>query len=39
MNHFLNSTIALGAFALTAGLALAQDLAPLDSDSEPDRMD
>ena len=28
-----------GALALTVGLAQAQDLAPLNSDSEPDRMD
>ncbi len=39
MQHFLKGAIALGAFALTVGLAQAQDLAPLNSDSEPDRMD
>ena len=39
MQHFLKGAFALGAFALTVGLAQAQDLAPLNSDSEPDRMD
>lgn len=39
MQHFLKGAIALGAIALTVGLAAAQDLAPLNSDSEPDRID
>ena len=39
MQHFLRGALALGAFALTVGLAQTQDLAPLNSDSEPDRMD
>ena len=39
MQHFLKTTLAVGAFALTLGMAQAQDLAPLNSDSEPDRMD
>jgi ribose transport system substrate-binding protein len=39
MQHFLKGALALSAFALTFSLAQAQDLAPLNSDSEPDRMD
>lgn len=39
MQHFLKSALAIGAFTLTVGLAHAQDLIPLNSDSEPDRMD
>src|SRR3989338_9869839 len=39
MQHFLKSTLVVGAFALSLGMAQAQDLAPLNSDSEPDRMD
>ena len=34
MQHFLK-----GAFALTMGTAQPQDLSPLNSDSEPDRME
>ncbi|MGQ0564643.1 MAG: sugar ABC transporter substrate-binding protein [Gemmobacter sp.] len=37
MQHILKT--ALAALALIAGMAAAQDLAPLNSDSEPDRMD
>jgi ribose transport system substrate-binding protein len=37
MQHFLKTTLAISALALN--LAYAQDLAPLNSDSEPDRMD
>jgi ribose transport system substrate-binding protein len=39
MQHILKTTLAIGAFALSFGMAQAQDLAPLNSDSEPDRMD
>ena len=39
MNRILKSCLLGSAFALTLGLAQAQDLAPLNSDSEPDRMD
>ena len=39
MQHILKATLTVGAFALTLGMAQAQDLAPLNSDSEPDRMD
>ena len=39
MQHFLKTTLVAGAFALSFGMAQAQDLAPLNSDSEPDRMD
>jgi hypothetical protein len=35
MQHFLKGALAVGAFTLTMGLAQAQDLAPLNSDSEP----
>jgi ribose transport system substrate-binding protein len=39
MQHFLKGALTAGAFALTLNAAMAQDLAPLNSDSEPDRMD
>jgi ribose transport system substrate-binding protein len=39
MQHILKGGLAVAALALTVGLAQAQDLAPLNSDSEPDRMD
>lgn len=39
MQHILKSTLIAGALTLSAGLATAQDLAPLNSDSEPDRID
>lgn len=39
MQHFLKGALAASALALSVGLAHAQDLAPLNSDSEPDRMD
>lgn len=39
MQHFLKTTLAVGAFAMTMGFAHAQDLAPLNSDSGQDRMD
>ena len=39
MQHTLKGALALAALALTVGLANAQTLAPLNSDSEPDRMD
>lgn len=39
MQHFLKGALTVGAFALTLGMAHAQDLAPLNSDAEPDRMD
>ena len=39
MQHYLKGAFALAAIALTVGLAQAQDLAPLNSDSEADRMD
>ncbi|SPF81502.1 sugar ABC transporter substrate-binding protein [Pseudoprimorskyibacter insulae] len=39
MQHFLKSALIASALALGVGMAQAQDLAPLNSDSEPDRMD
>lgn len=39
MQHFLKGALAISALTLTLGMAQAQDLAPLNSDSEPDRMD
>lgn len=39
MQHYLKGAFALAALALTVGLAQAQELAPLNSDSEADRMD
>ena len=39
MQHFLKGALAIGALTLTMGIAQAQDLTPLNSDSEPDRMD
>lgn len=39
MQHFLKGALAIGALSLTMGFAQAQDLAPLNSDSEPDRID
>ena len=39
MQHILKGALAIGALTLSLGLAQAQDLAPLNSDSEPDRMD
>jgi ribose transport system substrate-binding protein len=39
MQHFLKGALAISALSLTMGLAHAQDLAPLNSDSEVDRMD
>lgn len=39
MNNSLVLTLTAGAFALAVGSVSAQDLAPLNSDSEPDRMD
>ncbi|AWB48133.1 ABC transporter substrate-binding protein [Gemmobacter aquarius] len=39
MQHFLKGGLAVAALALTVGMGLAQDLAPLNSDAEPDRMD
>ncbi|MGB8814927.1 MAG: substrate-binding domain-containing protein [Paracoccaceae bacterium] len=39
MQRFLKTILAVGAFALSLDMAQAQDLAPLNSDSEPDRMD
>ncbi len=39
MQHTLKGAFALAAFAKTVGLAHAQTLAPLNSDSEPERMD
>ncbi|MFD2173150.1 substrate-binding domain-containing protein [Rhodobacter lacus] len=39
MQHFLKGALAVSMFALSLGMAQAQDLAPLNSDSEPDRMD
>jgi len=38
MQHILKTDLALAAFALSVGLVQAQDVAPLNSDSEPDRM-
>jgi len=39
MTHFTKATVLACAFAGIAGLAMAQDLAPLNSDEEPDRID
>lgn len=39
MQHILKGALAIGALTLSFTLAQAQDLAPLNSDSEPDRMD
>ena len=39
MNNRLTTILAAGALALTVGAASAQGLSPLNSDSEPDRMD
>jgi ribose transport system substrate-binding protein len=39
MQHILKTALAIGAFTLSVGLVHTQDLAPLNSDSEPDRMD
>ena len=39
MQHFLKGALAASVLALSLGVAQAQDLAPLNSDSEPDRMD
>ncbi|MFK7881782.1 substrate-binding domain-containing protein [Roseobacter sp.] len=39
MNISIKALLTAGALALTAGTVPAQDLAPLNSDSEPDRMD
>jgi ribose transport system substrate-binding protein len=39
MNIRINLFLAAGALALSVGTASAQDLAPLNSDVEPDRMD
>ena len=39
MNTRINLFLAAGALALSVGTASAQDLAPLNSDVEPDRMD
>ncbi len=39
MQHLLKGGVAAIALSLTVGMAAAQDLAPLNSDSEPDRMD
>ena len=39
MKHVLKSCLIGSVFALSLGYAQAQDLAPLNSDSEPDRMD
>ncbi|MEI4474085.1 sugar ABC transporter substrate-binding protein [Frigidibacter sp. MR17.24] len=39
MQHILKAALAASALALSVGLAQAQDLAPLNSDSEPDRAD
>ena len=33
MQHFLKGALAVSAFALTLGMAQAQDLAPLNSDA------
>ena len=38
MQHILKGALAVSAFTLTLGMAQAQDLAPLNSDSEPDRI-
>ena len=39
MQHILKGGLAAAALALTVGMVQAQDLAPLNSDAEPDRMD
>ncbi len=39
MQHILKGGLAVAALALTVGMVQAQDLAPLNSDAEPDRMD
>ena len=39
MQHHLKTALTASVFALGIGMAQAQDLAPLNSDSEPDRMD
>lgn len=39
MNNRFTTILAAGVFALGVGAASAQDLSPLNSDSEPDRMD
>lgn len=39
MTHFTKTTVFACAFVGIAGLAMAQDLAPLNSDEEPDRID
>lgn len=39
MNTKMTMIIAASAFALSLGIAAAQDMSPLNSDSEPDRMD
>ena len=39
MNISIKTLLAASALALTVGVANAQDLSPLNSDSEPDRMD
>jgi ribose transport system substrate-binding protein len=39
MQHILKTTLTASVFALSMGTAQAQDLTPLNSDSEPDRMD
>lgn len=39
MQHLLKGALAISALTLTLGVAQAQDLTPLNSDSEPDRMD
>lgn len=39
MNNRFTTILAAGVFALGVGTASAQDLSPLNSDSEPDRMD
>ncbi|NUB45276.1 substrate-binding domain-containing protein [Fertoebacter nigrum] len=39
MKHILKTCLLGSAFALSLGIAQAQDLTPLNSDAEPDRMD
>ena len=39
MKHILKTALVVSAMALSLSVAQAQDLAPLNSDSEPDRMD
>ena len=39
MQHILKGGLVAAALALTVGMVQAQDLAPLNSDAEPDRMD